>query len=96
MKVNSIPNLLAGLPHKFNVFLDYTCALGFEGKPDYAYMHSLFCDLCIRKGHKDDVVFDWCLPMMSLDDETPSKHKRINTKMVSREHDAVVGYSDRV
>jgi hypothetical protein len=96
MKVNSIPNLLAGLPHEFSVFLDYTCALGFEGKPSYAYMRSLFCDLCIREGHEDDVVFDWCLPMMSLDDETPSNHKRINMKTLSREHDAAVGYSDRV
>jgi len=96
MKVNSIPNLLAGLPHEFSVFLDYTCALGFEGKPGYAYMRSLFCDLRIREGHEDDVVFDWCLPMMSLDDETPSNHKRINMKTLSREHDAAVSYSDRV
>ena len=96
MKVDSIPNLLAGLPHEFSVFLDYTRALGFEGKPDYAYMHSLFHDLRIRKGHEDDVIFDWCLPMMSLDHETPSNHKRINTKMLSREHDAAISYSDRV
>ena len=96
MKVDSIPNLLAGLPHKFSVFLDYTCALGFEGKPDYAYMHSLFHDLRIREGHEDDVIFDWCLLMMSLDHETPSNHKRINTKTLSREHDAAIGYSNRV
>ena len=34
--------------------------------------------------------------MMSLDHETPSNHKRINTKTLSREHDAAIGYSDRV
>jgi hypothetical protein len=83
-------DLLAGLPHKFSVFLDYTCALGFEGKPDYAYMSSLFCDLCICEGHEDDNVFDWRLPMMNPDDETPSNHTRINVKMLSREHDAAV------
>ena len=96
MKADSIPNLLAGLPHEFSVFLDYTRALGFEGKPDYAYMRSLFRDLRIHEGHEDDVVFDWCLPMMSLDHETPSNHKRINMKTLSREHDAAIGYSDRV
>jgi len=51
MKVDSIPNILAGLPHKFSVSLDYTCGLGFEGKPNYAYMHGLFCELCICEGH---------------------------------------------
>jgi hypothetical protein len=34
--------------------------------------------------------------MMSLDDETPSNHTRINVKMLSWGHDAAVNYSDRV
>ena len=96
MKVNSIPGLLARLPHEFSVFLDYNHALGFEGKPNYAYMCSLFRDLCIHEGHEDDNIFDWCLPMMSQDDETPGNHTRINVKTLSRGHDAAVDYSDRV
>ena len=97
MKVDAIPNLLAGSPNEFSVFLDYTCALGFEGKPDYAYLCSLFRDLHIHKGHEDDNIFDWCLLMMSLDDQTPSNHTRINEKMHSRGHDTgAVSYSNRV
>jgi len=97
MKVNTIPNLLVGLPNEFSVFLDYTHTLGFEGKPDYGYMHRLFHDLCIRKGYEDDNIFDWCLPMMSLNDQTPNNHTGINGKMLSRGHDtSAVGYSKRV
>ena len=65
MKVDSIPSLVVGLPNEFSVFLDYTHALSFESKPDYAYMCCLFRDLRIREEHEDDDVFDWCLPMMN-------------------------------
>jgi hypothetical protein len=95
MKADTIPNLLVGLPNEFSVFLDYTRALGFEGRPDYAYMRSLFCDLRIREGHEDDDILDWCLPMMSLDDQTSSN--RINGKMLSKGQDTgALSYSDRV
>ena len=95
MKVDSIPSLVAGLPNKFSVFLDYTCALSFESKPDYAYMRHLFCDLCIYKEHEDDDIFDWCLLMMNRDDETLSNHTRVDGK--TREYDTgPVGHSNRV
>jgi hypothetical protein len=94
MKVDAIPNLLTGLPNEFGVFLDYTRALASEGKPDYAYLRKLFHDLCICEGHEDDDIFDWCLPMMSLDDQTPNNHMR---EMLSNDHDAgAVGHSKRV
>jgi casein kinase I family protein HRR25 len=95
MKVNSIPSLVAGLPNEFSIFLDYTCAFGFESKPDYAYMRRLFRDLRIREEREDDDIFDWCLPMMNRDDETLSNHTRVDGK--TREYDTgAVGYSDRV
>ena len=78
-------------------FLDYTRTLGFEGRPDYTYMRSLFHDLRIREGHEDDDIFDWCLPMMSLDDQTSSNLMRINGKTLSRGQDTgALHYSDRV
>ena len=94
IKVNSILSLVARLPNEFSIFLDYTCALSFESKPDYAYMRRLFRDLRIRKEHEDDDVFDWCLPTMNRD-ETLSNHTRVDGK--TREYDSgAVGYSDRV
>ena len=97
MKADAIPNLLVGLPNEFSVFLDYTRTLGFEGRPDYAYMRSLFRDLRIREGHEDDDIFDWCLPIMSLDHQTSSNLTRINGKMLSKEQDTgALSYSGRV
>jgi serine/threonine protein kinase len=96
MKVDTIPNLLAGLPNEFSVFLHYTRALDFEGKPDYAYMRKLFHDLRIREGHEDDDIFDWCLPMMSLDDQTHNNHMMIDGKPLSKKPDTGVGSSKRV
>ena len=94
MKVDLIPSLVVGLPNEFSVFLDYTCALSFESKPNYAYMRRLFRDLRIREEHEDDDVFDWCLLTMNRD-ETLSNHMRVNGK--TREYDSgTVGYSDRV
>ena len=94
MLFRSIPSMVAGLPNEFSIFLDYTRALSFESKPDYAYMHHLFCDLCICEEHEDDNIFDWCLPTMNQD-ETLSNHTRVDEK--TREYDSgAVGYSDRV
>lgn len=93
MKVDSIPSLVAGLPNEFSIFLDYTRALSFESKPDYAYMRRLFRDLRIREEHEDDDIFDWCLSTMNRDDL--SNHTRVDGK--TREYDTgAVGYSDRV
>jgi hypothetical protein len=92
MKVDSIPSMVAGLPNEFSIFLDYTHALSFDSKHDYAYMHHLFCDLRIHGEHEDD-IFDWCLLMMNRNDETLSNHMRVDEK--TREYDTgTVGCSD--
>ncbi|KAI5988874.1 hypothetical protein F5J12DRAFT_898070 [Pisolithus orientalis] len=38
---------------------DYTQALRFDNKPDYSYLHKLFCDLFIHKGFQYDFIFGW-------------------------------------
>ncbi|KIM71193.1 hypothetical protein PILCRDRAFT_17288 [Piloderma croceum F 1598] len=43
-KLDSFLNLLSGQPKEFSMFLNYTCKLGFEDKPNYAYVHNLFRD----------------------------------------------------
>jgi casein kinase I family protein HRR25 len=61
MKSYTNPHLLCGTyPEEFAVFLDYTRALRYDETPNYKYLCSLFCNLLIREGHKNDHVFDWC------------------------------------
>ena len=39
-----------GFLSKFGIFLNYTCALHFDDKLDYSYLHKLFCDLFVCEG----------------------------------------------
>ena len=83
MKLNSLPKFLGRLPNEFTVFLNYTCALGFEKKPDYNFLCKLLHDLCIYEGHQ---VFNWCsLLNTCLDDRSPSM--RITKKTIDLEKD---------
>jgi casein kinase 1 delta/casein kinase I family protein HRR25 len=47
------------LPDEFATYIDYTRSLGFENKPDYAYLRKLFRRLFISQGFKYDYIFDW-------------------------------------
>ena len=86
MKLNSLHNFLGGLPNEFTVFLNYTRALGFEGKPDCSFPRKLLRDLCIHEGHQYDQLFDWCsLSNTCLDDRCPSM--RITKKKIDLEKD---------
>ena len=51
--------LCAGQPDEFVLYLNYTRALQFDSKPDYAYLRSLFKDLLMRKGWQHDSKYDW-------------------------------------
>jgi hypothetical protein len=51
--------LCRGLPVEFSTFLEYSCPLGFEDKPDYNYIHDLFNSLSLREGLQNAVAFDW-------------------------------------
>jgi len=88
-KLDSLPKLLRALPDEFSTFLNYTRALRFEDKPDYAYLRKLFHDLHVREGYQDDNAFDWHLPRTSLYDETRASNgagatrKSINGKVAS-------------
>ena len=51
--------LCAGQPDEFVLYLNYTRALQFDSKPDYAYLRGLFKDLLARKGWQHDAKYDW-------------------------------------
>ena len=46
---------------EFATYLTYCRSLGFEDKPDYAYLRKLFRDLFVRQGYTMDYEFDWVL-----------------------------------
>ena len=41
--------LYRGSPNKLRISLSYYCTLCFDDKPDYSYLHKLFCGLFIDK-----------------------------------------------
>ncbi|KAF7800063.1 hypothetical protein EIP86_011306 [Pleurotus ostreatoroseus] len=51
--------LCRGLPIEFGLFLNYTRALRFGDKPDYAYVRNLFRGVFARSRYQYDYVFDW-------------------------------------
>ena len=49
------------IPAEFATYMNYTRALRFEDKPDYAYLRKLLRDLFVREGYQMDYVFDWTI-----------------------------------
>ena len=39
----------------------HVCKLGFEGTPDYNFLHNLFAKVLCQNGDSDDGMFDWAL-----------------------------------
>jgi casein kinase 1 len=53
--------LCVDLPIEFANFINYTKALRFEDRPDYALLRRNFKDLFGRLGMTMDYMYDWCL-----------------------------------
>eukprot|EP00696_Hemimastix_kukwesjijk_P005304 gnl/Hemi2/1674_TR590_c0_g1_i1.p1 gnl/Hemi2/1674_TR590_c0_g1~~gnl/Hemi2/1674_TR590_c0_g1_i1.p1 ORF type:complete len:373 (-),score=63.83 gnl/Hemi2/1674_TR590_c0_g1_i1:166-1284(-) len=56
-----VDQLCKGYPQEFTAYLNYTRALRFDDRPDYAYLRRLFKDLFISMGYHNDGVYDWDL-----------------------------------
>lgn len=41
--------------------MNYSRALRFDDKPDYAFLRKLFRDLFVREGYHYDYLYDWVL-----------------------------------
>ncbi|CAG9324480.1 unnamed protein product [Blepharisma stoltei] len=57
----STETLCRNFPPEFTTYLNYCKALGFEDRPDYAYLRRLFKDLFLREQFEYDFIFDWVL-----------------------------------
>lgn len=53
--------LCRGYPSEFRDYFSHCSSLGFEDRPDYRYLKTLFRDLYERQGFTDDGTFDWDL-----------------------------------
>eukprot|EP00808_Paulinella_micropora_P013063 g41778.t1 len=51
--------LCRGFPLEFATCLEYCRSIRFDDKPDYSYLRRLFRELYLRKGFRDDGIFDW-------------------------------------
>lgn len=66
MKINlPAEKLCDGLPDAFAKYINYTRSLGFEDKPDYAYLRRLFRRLFSSEGFKHDSIFDWTVKLFN-------------------------------
>jgi hypothetical protein len=60
LKIAAMPEELGnGFPDEFSKFLEYTRALRFDERPDYAYVKKLFRDRMVSEKFKNDFVYDW-------------------------------------
>jgi len=56
-----IEDLCKNVPVEFATYLKYCRGLGFEDRPDYAFLRQMFRNLFHQKGFTYDYVFDWNL-----------------------------------
>jgi casein kinase 1 len=57
-----VDQLCKGFPAEFASYLNYTRALRFDDRPDYAYLRQLFQQLFVNMGYQNDGVYDWNTP----------------------------------
>ena len=55
----TIDSLCRGYPPEFALYFNYVRSLGFEERPDYAYLRKIFRNVYIRERFKNDDIFDW-------------------------------------
>jgi casein kinase 1 len=53
--------LCKGFPVEFANYLEYCRSLRFDDKPDYSHLRRMFRELYVRKGYRDDGLFDWTM-----------------------------------
>eukprot|EP00456_Euglypha_rotunda_P010550 TRINITY_DN1267_c0_g1_i25.p1 TRINITY_DN1267_c0_g1~~TRINITY_DN1267_c0_g1_i25.p1 ORF type:complete len:299 (+),score=17.82 TRINITY_DN1267_c0_g1_i25:108-1004(+) len=81
--------LCKGAPAEFANYLEYCRSLRFDDKPDYAHLRRMFRELYVRKGFRDDGVFDWTVIPSSRSVRTKDDDVKVRTK----EDEAVPRYS---
>lgn len=60
-RATTIDSLCRGFPPEFALYFNYVRSLGFEERPDYAYLRKIFRNVFIRERFASDDIFDWTL-----------------------------------
>jgi serine/threonine protein kinase len=81
--------LCKGAPAEFANYLEYCRSLRFDDKPDYAHLRRMFRELYVRKGFRDDGIFDWTVTPSTRSVRTKDDDVKVRTK----EDEAVPRYS---
>lgn len=72
-KVNTaIETLCLGYPEEMATYMQYCRNLGFDEKPNYAYLKSLFRDLYNKCQFEYDYIFDWTVQKFRTEPEIHS------------------------
>ena len=85
----TIADLCEGLPKEFYRYMAYVRGLGYDEKPDYQKLKSLFKSLFMEKNYVEDFEFDWVIKeregkLKSLIRKTaPLELKRLNCFEIS-------------
>jgi len=66
--------LCKGFPVEFATYLEYCRSLRFDDKPDYSHLRRMFCELYVRKGYRDDGLFDWIMMDRGMTKELEALH----------------------
>eukprot|EP00829_Urostomides_striatus_P015793 TRINITY_DN5045_c0_g1_i1.p1 TRINITY_DN5045_c0_g1~~TRINITY_DN5045_c0_g1_i1.p1 ORF type:complete len:325 (-),score=35.97 TRINITY_DN5045_c0_g1_i1:16-990(-) len=59
-----IGKLCENLPTEFGIYLSYCRKMKFNQRPDYHFIENLFKSLFVKKGYKNDYLFDWIQPIV--------------------------------
>jgi len=66
--------LCKGFPVEFANYLEYCRSLRFDDKPDYSHLRRMFRELYVRKGYRDDGLFDWIMIDRGMTKELEALH----------------------
>jgi serine/threonine protein kinase len=65
-------DLCSTLPVELRVFLEYSCSLSFDKKPDYGYVCDVFDGLLSWEEITTELTFDWDIPNSPVNGEPSS------------------------
>merc|ERR550532_839909 len=69
-------------PCEFVTYFNYCRGLGFEDRPDYAYLRRLLKNMFCREGYQYDFVLDWTI----LGSQSGHGSSRTETEEHEQEH----------
>jgi serine/threonine protein kinase len=77
-RATTIDSLCRGFAPEFALYFNYVRSLGFDERPDYAYLRKIFRNVFIREKFQSDDIFDWTLVEQQKGTESPAASSQAN------------------